>query len=289
MGIVVIIFLFLCFLGMFVQGQNETYTATLSEQFFTSPNYPSDYSPNLVYDYLITTSYVNHSIILRMIDCEIENNEGKGDCAYDNIKIYDGNDSSVTPETVCCFSSQTNYTFTSTDGVVYVVFKSDNGNQFKGFKMSFLSDGPTTTSSTTTPTTVSTTPTTVSTTVTSTTELATGASASSESKNYTGIIVGTVVGGVNLIAAAIVIYVCFIKKPTRAVSPSLEDVHKSSLRVSHKESSTVVHADLTDKKTGENMTETNIFKMTLPNGHEKASQLSPIQKPLTTRMEENIN
>ncbi|XP_052281589.1 uncharacterized protein LOC127879037 [Dreissena polymorpha] len=126
---------------------------------------------NTTYDYHALSLYENHTLLITVVDCEMESDKN-GACLYDKLQIYDGINSSA-PLIVefCCYPTSARPSFKTTGSNAYLIFKSDATNNFRGFKFTVKSDGLTTTTSTTTTTTtpIPTTTTTVTTSTTTTT------------------------------------------------------------------------------------------------------------------------
>lgn len=80
-------------------------------------------------------------------------------------------------DTFCC-STAVNPTYTTSGSAAYLIFNSDATNNYKGFKIRFVSDGPTTTTSTTTTSTTTTTESTTTTTTSTTTSSTTSTTSS---------------------------------------------------------------------------------------------------------------
>jgi len=44
---------------------------------------------NMTYDYLVEASYDSHTVLMEVVDCEMEADKN-GNCYYDKLSIYDG-------------------------------------------------------------------------------------------------------------------------------------------------------------------------------------------------------
>ncbi|XP_052792444.1 exoskeleton protein RP43-like [Mya arenaria] len=103
------------------------------------------YCRNTTYDYLVKASYPGHNVVMEVIDCAMEHDKN-GDCLYDKLRIYDGNSSSDPMIAVFCCADRANLpTFSATGNTAYLLFTSDETNEFKGFEIRARSNGATTT------------------------------------------------------------------------------------------------------------------------------------------------
>ncbi|XP_071111138.1 scavenger receptor cysteine-rich domain-containing protein DMBT1-like [Haliotis cracherodii] len=98
-----------------------------------SPGYPSvAYPSNLNCWWKIDASNKDNSVIVKVADSYIETSPN---CTYDSLSFYDGPDSTGTPLGRLCGRNLT--TVMSSGRSIYIVFKTDGTNQFKGFLLDF--------------------------------------------------------------------------------------------------------------------------------------------------------
>ncbi|CAG2238217.1 MEGF8 [Mytilus edulis] len=106
-------------------------------------------------EWLITGQILNYTITIEFIACVLETGNNKGVCIDDNIFVYDGKNEStpLLKETCCGVGDTVPFTVQSTDGNMYVLFKTDNTVAREGFRISYILEGaPTTTARVTTST-----------------------------------------------------------------------------------------------------------------------------------------
>ncbi|KAL4230143.1 hypothetical protein ACF0H5_010528 [Mactra antiquata] len=190
---------------LIVTAQDEIINATLEGQNVYSPGYlDGAYSNNIKYEFLITTWYTNHTIIITLLHCDIEHSIKE---CYDWINIYDGasDTADLLVDTFCCRSVDLPAN-QSTGNSLYIVFQSDSDVNGQGFKLRIVSDGPI--------------PDVVNSTSTSTNS---GVDIWNE---YNWIIIGSAYGGLNLIG--VFITVCFVFKKKDKVDTREPDLLMTS-------------------------------------------------------------
>jgi hypothetical protein len=104
------------------------------------------------------------------------------------------------------------------------------------------------------------------------------------SKDYKWIIVGSVLGGVNLIIVIVIFLVCFVKKSGSSSVPGSASVTNRKL---WSRSNTIVEPITTKDALPGEVVQTNIFDMDLPPAEGKANQLPPLSKSLAPGPKEN--
>ncbi|XP_045206639.2 uncharacterized protein DDB_G0271670-like [Mercenaria mercenaria] len=126
------------------EGQHTIANVTLQELFFSSPGYIDslDYGVNMTRDYRFSTNYPGHTLVLRVVEFVLEAGDKNGKCLYDKVLIYDGYNQSAPVLQELCGTISPGTTYTTSDDTVYVVFTSDHSNNFKGFNIAIVSDGP---------------------------------------------------------------------------------------------------------------------------------------------------
>ncbi|XP_046553795.1 deleted in malignant brain tumors 1 protein-like [Haliotis rubra] len=95
----------------------------------TSPGYPfMAYPNNLHCWWRIDASDSGNSVIVRVLDSYIESSTN---CAYDSLSFYDGRDATGPSLGRLCGQNRTSVI--SSGRSIYIVFKTDGSNQYKGF------------------------------------------------------------------------------------------------------------------------------------------------------------
>ena len=100
-----------------------------------SPLFPSKYPNGVTCNYAFgeETSRRDSRIEVRIEELELESSPS---CKHDSLKIYDGgNDTAVLLDSLCGTSGYK--TVMSSTGKLYMRFKSNGRNRFKGFKAHF--------------------------------------------------------------------------------------------------------------------------------------------------------
>ncbi len=120
-------------------SQDCDVTLSEPEGTFQSPYYPRHYINDISCTTTIKAPASNQSILLTILDFNIEWDGGKkGECPKnkDTLRIYDGMDNSSTLVGEYCGTS-IDKTLRSTGPYFYVVFKTDSSVRYKGFKASY--------------------------------------------------------------------------------------------------------------------------------------------------------
>ncbi|XP_067664498.1 cubilin-like [Haliotis asinina] len=106
---------------------------TRSPTNISSPGYPfKNYPKNTNCWWRIDASDEDSNVIVRVLDSTIEQSQN---CTYDSLSIYDGPDATGPSLGRLCGRSRTSVI--SSGRSIYIVFKSDSSNQYKGFLLQF--------------------------------------------------------------------------------------------------------------------------------------------------------
>ncbi|XP_046553796.1 cubilin-like [Haliotis rubra] len=112
---------------------NVEILTTRSPTNISSPGYPfTDYPRNTNCWWRIDASDEDRNVIVRVLDSTIEQSHN---CTYDSLSIYDGPDATGPSLGRLCGRSRTSVI--SSGRSIYIVFKSDSSNQYKGFLLQF--------------------------------------------------------------------------------------------------------------------------------------------------------
>ncbi|KAM8704028.1 hypothetical protein ACLKA7_008618 [Drosophila subpalustris] len=107
---------------------------TASRGLLHSPNYPNDYARN-TYCYWHFKTVLGHRIGLNFLDFDVESHQ---ECIYDYVAIYDGRSENSSTLGNYCGGQEPGAVIASTNEM-FMVLKTDEGLQHKGFKASFQS------------------------------------------------------------------------------------------------------------------------------------------------------
>ncbi|CAC5406822.1 CUBN [Mytilus coruscus] len=111
----------------------QSLIATSTEQYLSSPNFPSTYPLDTDCTWNITTTDSNANVILKILFMDIENEPS---CGYDYITITE---SGSTTTKLCTEDLwEPTYTYTSSGNYFHIEFKSDNASPKRGFLLSHV-------------------------------------------------------------------------------------------------------------------------------------------------------
>ncbi|XP_060579440.1 deleted in malignant brain tumors 1 protein-like [Ruditapes philippinarum] len=106
-------------------------------QYFTSPNYPSNYHPNSNCSWRIEAPTVGEKIIINIEDFKVEGT------STDYLNVYDSSDDSTTPVTTLSESNAGSFNvFVSTTSTLYITFISNDVDESQGFRILFFTNNP---------------------------------------------------------------------------------------------------------------------------------------------------
>ncbi|XP_046553794.1 deleted in malignant brain tumors 1 protein-like [Haliotis rubra] len=108
-------------------------TAGTSYQYLQSPGYPNAYPNNDQCVWTITASTSSKVVKIVVLDSVLE---GGSDCPYDFVKVYDGRSTSSRMIQVWCDVMRP--TVQSSGRYMTLMFKSDNSNTYKGFRLKYF-------------------------------------------------------------------------------------------------------------------------------------------------------
>nr|XP_054748610.1 tolloid-like protein 2 [Lytechinus pictus] len=106
------------------------YTYTEEHGVFYSPNFPDYYGNSLQCTYIVTSSKADNTILLRFPSFDVEESIN---CVYDYVEVRDGDTETSDLLDRYCGSSLPENTISSTGPAMFVRFRSDSSNVFKGF------------------------------------------------------------------------------------------------------------------------------------------------------------
>ncbi|XP_063419787.1 deleted in malignant brain tumors 1 protein-like [Mytilus trossulus] len=110
----------------------QSMNATSTEQYLSSPSFPSTYPLNTVCTWDITTTDSNANVILKILFMDIEK---ESSCGYDYITITE---SGTTTKHCTQDLWEPTFTYTSSGNNFRVEFKSDNASPKRGFLLSYV-------------------------------------------------------------------------------------------------------------------------------------------------------
>ncbi|XP_071128121.1 uncharacterized protein [Mytilus edulis] len=119
-------------------AQNVSLIATSTAKYLYSDGYPTAYSNNLTYDWLITSDISTELVNIIVEDCQIEYLEGKvtSTCQVDELSIYDGEfDNSTALYQSCCITDVP--ALNSSGPSILIRFVTDATIVAKGFRIKY--------------------------------------------------------------------------------------------------------------------------------------------------------
>ncbi|ESP02648.1 hypothetical protein LOTGIDRAFT_171848 [Lottia gigantea] len=117
-----------------VSSTSVLLTATATPQYFTSPNYPSNYPSNVDDTIRIISSRPDWKVAIEFTDFRLESSSS---CTYDKLKIYDGEPIYSSLEGTHCGYNEPDHLFSSSNKAS-MVFKTDSSGQYKGFRFKYF-------------------------------------------------------------------------------------------------------------------------------------------------------
>ncbi|XP_071091816.1 cubilin-like [Haliotis cracherodii] len=108
-------------------------TAQMSDQYLQSPGYPVAYPNNEQCVWRIMASTSSYFVKIVVLDSDLEGGSG---CPYDSVKVYDGSSTSSRMIQVWCDTMTP--TVQSSGLYLTLVFKTDNSNTYKGFRLKYF-------------------------------------------------------------------------------------------------------------------------------------------------------
>ncbi|XP_060084292.1 uncharacterized protein LOC132563568 [Ylistrum balloti] len=120
-----------------VHCQNTTLSATSTAAYFTSEGYPTMYSNNVTYTWLLESSDVNEVVKIEVVDCQMEYINAKVPvCQLDILTIYDGAYENATQlYSSCCMTSVP--AMNSSGTFLLVKFSTDSTVVARGFRIKY--------------------------------------------------------------------------------------------------------------------------------------------------------
>ncbi|OWF53925.1 uncharacterized protein LOC110445798 [Mizuhopecten yessoensis] len=120
-----------------VQGQNTTLVATSTAAYFMSEGYPTMYSNNVTYTWLLESNEVNEVVKVEVVDCQLEYINAKVPvCQLDTLTIYDGAYENATQlYSSCCITSVPAMNSSGTS--LLIKFYTDSTVVARGFRIKF--------------------------------------------------------------------------------------------------------------------------------------------------------
>ncbi|XP_041455191.1 tolloid-like protein 2 [Lytechinus variegatus] len=106
------------------------HTYTEEHGVFYSPNFPDYYGNSLQCTYIVTSSKADNTILLRFPSFDVEESIN---CVYDYVEVRDGDTETSELLDRYCGASLPENTISSTGPAMFVRFRSDSSNVFKGF------------------------------------------------------------------------------------------------------------------------------------------------------------
>ncbi|XP_052094750.1 deleted in malignant brain tumors 1 protein-like [Mytilus californianus] len=111
----------------------QSLITTSTEQYLSSPNFPSNYPLNTDCTWDITTKNTNANVILKILFMDIEYEPS---CGYDYITITESGSTTTKHCTEDVW--EPTYTYTSSGNYFHIEFKSDNASPKRGFLLSYV-------------------------------------------------------------------------------------------------------------------------------------------------------
>ena len=102
--------------------------------YLTSPNHPNYYNHDTDCSWIIRAAR-GHKITFKVLDFQLENHRS---CKKDYLAIYDG-PNMYSPLIGRHCGNKKPFPFTSTSNNLYIRFKTDSNNEYKGFRAVFNS------------------------------------------------------------------------------------------------------------------------------------------------------